>query len=151
MTALLAPRAGRTATRRPALTALPKRNEQMATIPFLLVVAGVLALAMVGMLLLVTNLQDQAFLVQSKQQEAQVLSNKASLLQTEVADARSISSLADRAQRLGMHADTRAVPIRLSDGKVLGNARAARGSDLPKTAYSANTPRKPGAQSGGGQ
>lgn len=151
MTALLAPRVGRNATRRPALTALPKSAGQMATIPFLLVVAGVLAAAMVGMLLLVTNLQDQAFVVQNKQQEARVLSNRASLLQTEVADARSISSLAERAQKLGMRPDTRAVPIRLSDGKVLGTAKAARGNDLPKTSYSANTSNTATTQSGGGQ
>lgn len=100
-----------------------------------MVVALVLALGMVGMLVLTTALQDQAFAVQSRQHQANVLASQVSQLQAEVADARSVKSLAIAAAKLGMRPNPYAVPLRLSDGKVLGTARAVYGNEVPGVRY----------------
>jgi hypothetical protein len=107
----------------------------MSTVPFVMVVAFVLALGMVGMLVLTTALQDRAFAVQSSQHEANVLASQVSQLQAEVADARSVKSLAIAATRIGMRPNPYAVPLRLSDGKVLGEARPVYGNEVPGVRY----------------
>jgi hypothetical protein len=136
MTALLAPRAPRETSKKPALTAIGKPNRPLSTIPFVLFLAGMLAVGMVGMLILSTTLQNQAFDVQSKQREANVLASKVSSLQTQVAQARSMDSLAADAQKLGMRPNPYTVPLRLSDGKVLGKAREVSGDEMPTLDYS---------------
>lgn len=135
MTAQLAPRPSRESTRGPRLAALAAPNQQVATIPFVLIVAAVLALGMVGMLFLSTTLQNQSFAIQDKQHQATVLADQVSQLSTQLADERSVKSLASKAYRLGMRPDPHAVPMRLSDGKVLGKAQAVVGSELPRVRY----------------
>jgi hypothetical protein len=131
MTALLAPRPPRETSGRPTLKAIGAPDRQLSTIPFVLILAGILAAGMVGMLILSTTLQDQAFAVQSKQREANVLASRVSALQTEVAEARSVGSLAAGAQKLGMTPNPYTVPLRLSDGRVLGSARKVSGNEIP--------------------
>jgi hypothetical protein len=138
MTALLAPRTPREASAKPALKALGKPKSRLSRIPFLLILAGILAAGMVGMLILSTTLQDQAFAVESKQSEANVLASKVSSLETQVAEARSVNSLAGKAEKLGMRPNPYTVPIRLSDGKVLGKAREVTGTEMPTVNYSQN-------------
>lgn len=135
MTALLAPRPSREPNRGPRLKALTAPNQQVATIPFVLIVAAVLAAGMVGMLFLSTMLQNQAFAIQDKQHQATVLADQVSQLNTQLAQERSVKSLAAKAHRLGMRPDPYAVPLRLSDGKVLGKAQVVFGSELPSVRY----------------
>lgn len=137
MTALLAPRPSRESNRGPRLKALAAPNQQVATIPFVLIMAAVLAVGMVGMLFLSTTLQNQSFAIQSKQHQATVLADQVSQLNTQLAQARSVKNLAAKAHRLGMRPDPYAVPMRLSDGKVLGKAHAVAGSELPGVRYPA--------------
>lgn len=134
MSAQIAPRPG-APSRRPPLREVPKRTGRISTVPFVLVVALVLGMGMVGMLVLTTALQDQAFAVQSRQHEANVLASQVSQLQAEVADARSVKSLAIAAAKLGMRPNPYAVPLRLSDGKVLGSARPVYGNEIPGVRY----------------
>jgi len=107
----------------------------VSTIPFVLTLAAILAVGMVGMVVLATTLQGQAFAVQARQHEANVLANQVSQLQAQVAEARSIKSLAVEAQGLGMRSDPYAVPIRLSDGKVFGTPRTVLGNEVPGARY----------------
>jgi hypothetical protein len=134
VSAEVAPRPGKS-SRRPELREVPRREGRIATVPFVLVVALVLGLGMVGMLVLTTALQEQAFAVQRQQHQANVLASQVSQLQAEVADARSVKSLAIAAAKLGMRPNPYAVPLRLSDGKVLGKDRPVLGNEIPGVRY----------------
>ena len=135
MTAQLAPRPGRESTRRPDLRALDKPQRRSSIVPFIVMMAVVIAVGMAGMVVLATALQGQAFAVQNRQHEANVLANQVSQLEDEVATARSVQSLAVAAQNLGMRPNPYSVPMRLSDGKVIGKARAVLGNELPSMRY----------------
>lgn len=135
MTALLAPRPSRDSRNGPRLKALTKPAQQVATIPFVLIVAAVLLVGMVGMLLLSTTLQNQSFDIQKRQHQATALADQVSQLQGELAQQRSVRNVAAKAHQLGMRPDPYSVPLRLSDGKVLGKARPVTGSELPNVRY----------------
>jgi hypothetical protein len=135
MSAQLAPRPARESTRRPRLRALEPPKQRAATMPFVVVMVVILAIGMAGMVILATALQGQAFAVQDKQHQANALANQVSQLQAQVADARSIKNLAIAAQGLGMRPDPYAVPLRLSDGKVLGTSRTVLGNEVPGVHY----------------
>ncbi len=134
MSAQVAPRQSQQSPRA-SLREVPKPAERVATVPFVLVVVVLLAFGMVGMVVLTTALQDQAFAVQESQHEANILASQVSQLETEVADARSVKSLAIAASKLGMRPNPYAVPLRLSDGKVMGTARSVYGNELPGVKY----------------
>jgi len=134
MTAQLAPRPN-PERRRPLLRPVPRAASSLATIPFVAVVASVLALGMVGILVLTTALQNQAFVVQDRQRQAAVLATKVSGLQAAVADKRSVQSLAVAAQSLGMRPNPLAANLRLDDGDVVGKASAVTGIEVPSMRY----------------
>lgn len=134
MTALLNPGSGRVRQRRTQLKPVPGRRNRMATTPFVLVVALVMAVGMVGLLLLTTAVQDQAFAVQSKQREATALASRVSSLQAQAANARSVSNLAELAQRLGMRPNPYGAGITL-DGRVVGRPSPVFGGEVPGIRY----------------
>ena len=111
MTALLAPRPSHPETG-PGLAPVPPLRRQLATPWFIALLAAVLGLGMVGLLVLTTALQNQAFAVGDRQALAQALANDLSDLQARVADARSVQSLALAAQGLGMVPDTYPAQLR---------------------------------------
>jgi len=134
MTAQLAPRPN-PERRRPGLSPVPRAASSLATVPFVAVVAAVLALGMVGILVLTTALQNQAFVVQDRQHQAAVLATKVSGLQAAVADKRSVQSLAVAAQTLGMRPNPQAANLRLDDGDVIGKAAVVSGIEVPAVRY----------------
>jgi hypothetical protein len=107
----------------------------MATIPFVMVIALVLAVGMVCLLVLTTALQDQTFVVQSRQREAERLSDQLAALQAEIADARSVTHLAVAAQELGMRPNPYGAQLQLPDGTVVGTATAVTGGEIPGLRY----------------
>ena len=135
MTALLAPKPDRNAPGRPQLRPVAAPRRQMRTAGFIAVVAVVLGLGMVGVLILTTMLQDQAFDVQRRQSEAAALANELSDLEAQVADARSMHTLAVSAQRLGMKPNTYPAQLRLPDGKVIGKPAKVMGGEVPSVRY----------------
>lgn len=135
MTALLAPKPDRGAPGRPQLRPVAAPRRQMRTAGFVAVVAAVLGLGMVGVLILTTMLQDQAFDVQAKQAEAASLANQLSDLEARAADARSMHSLALAAQQLGMKPNPYPVQLRLPDGKVIGDPAKVMGGEVPSVRY----------------
>ncbi len=135
MSAQLAPRPVREATPRPRLRAVDAPRVRPATLPFVVVMVVILAVGMAGMVVLTTALQGQAHLVTTKQHEATVLANRVSQLKAQLADTRSITHLANAAQGLGMRPNPQAMPMRLSDGKVLGTARPVLGNEVPSVRY----------------
>ena len=135
MTALLAPPPGRQTQERPRLRPVPGQRRRMSTVPFVLVVTIVLALGMVALLVLTTALQNQAFGVQRAQRDANALAIRLSSLQSDVADARSVQSLAVAAQHLGMRPNPYEAQIRLPDGVVIGQPRVVLGGEVPTVRY----------------
>ena len=141
MTAMPAPRPERrsapdpTTTPRPRLRPVPPRRRRMATVPFAMVVALVLAAGMVGLLVLTTALQNQTFVVQKKQAEADQLADQLAALQAQVADARSVQNLAVAAQKLGMRPNPYGAQIVLPDGTVVGKAISVTGVEIPSVRY----------------
>ena len=146
MTALLAPRThpGRSADQPPKLRPVPDRRRQMAGVPFMFVLALVMALGMVGVLVLNTALQNQAFAVQERQREANELGYLLSDLEAEAAQTRSAASLAIRAQELGMKPNPYPVLLRLPDGSVVGTPTQVLGGEVPSVRY--RTPEEAAAQ-----
>ena len=149
MTALVDPRPGRQApgretTERPQLRPVPGTRGRMSTVPFVLVVAVLLALGMVGLLVLTTALQEQAFAVQRTQREANTLAIRLSALQDQVATARSIQNLSVTAQHLGMRPNPYGAQLRVSDGVVIGDPRVVFGGEVPTVRYL--TPEQAAAQ-----
>ncbi len=134
MTAQLAPRPN-PERRRPILRPVPRAASSLATIPFVAVVASLLALGMIGILVLTTALQNQAFVVQDRQHQAAVLATQVSGLQAAVADKRSVQSLAVAAQSLGMRPNPQAASLRLDDGDVVGKATTVTGIEVPSMRY----------------
>ena len=135
MTALLAPPPAKQAPERPRLRPVTGVRRRMSTVPFVLVVAVVLAVGMVVLLVLTTALQDQAFGVQRKQREANALAIRVSSLQAVVADARSVQSLAVAAQHLGMRPNPYQAQLRLPEGAVIGKPRVVLGGEVPTVRY----------------
>lgn len=139
MTALLAPRPNRGAPERPRLRPVAPPRRQMRTPGFVAVVAAILVMGMVGVLILTTMLQDQAFDVQRRQSEAAALANQLSDLEARVAQARSMQSLAVAAQELGMKPNPNPALLRLPDGKVVGEPTKVTGGEIPSVRYITET------------
>lgn len=131
-------------TARPALREVPRPARRLATVPFVMVVAVMLAVGMVGVLVLTITLQAQAFTVQDEQRQANVLDAQLTSLQAQVAQARSIQHLAVAAQNLGMRPNPEAAQLRLSDGQVIGEAKVVTGAEIPTVRY--RTPEQVAAQ-----
>ena len=144
MTALWDPRPGRQTPIRPQLRPVPGTRRRMATVPFVMVVAVLLAAGMVGLLVLTTALQDQTFGVQRTQREANTLAIRLSALQDQVAAARSIQNLSVAALHIGMRPNPYGAQLRISDGAVLGEARVVLGGEVPTVRYL--TPEQAAAQ-----
>lgn len=135
MTALLAPKPEGRAPEAPPLRPVPRPRRQMRTVGFVVVVAAVLGLGMVGVLLLTTALQEQAFQVQARQREATALANELSDLESQVTQARSVHHLGVAARRLGMRPNPYPAQLRLPDGKVTGEPRRVVGGEVPSVRY----------------
>lgn len=90
--------------------------------PFVVVVLAVLAAGLVGLILLSTAMQAQSFRIAELQKEATLLEARRQQLAAEVDRAQSPSGLAERALAEGMVPNANPVFLRLSDGKVIGEA-----------------------------
>ena len=128
-----APVAGK--PRRPSLHSVLARQQRMAKVPFMLVLALVMALGMIGLLVLTTALGNQAFAVQDRQREANELGYRLSDLDAQVNQARSAANLAIRAQELGMKPNPYPVLLRLPDGAVVGDPQQVTGGEVPSVRY----------------
>ncbi|MFS0884760.1 hypothetical protein [Aeromicrobium sp. 179-A 4D2 NHS] len=99
--------------------------------PFVVVVLGVLAVGLVGLILLSTAMQAQAFRIDELQQRATLLHAQKEQLATEVDQMQSPSGLAERALSEGMVPNANPVFLRLTDGKVIGEpVPAERGTNV---------------------
>lgn len=107
-------------------TALPLRlvapvRSRAGRAPFVVVVLTVLGTGLVGLILLSTVLQAQAFEIARLQSTADDLTVQEQDLRREAERLQAPADLAERAVRLGMVPNTNPVFLRSSDGKVVGD------------------------------
>jgi hypothetical protein len=102
---------------------------------FVMLVAGVLATGMIGLLVFSTALQDQTFEVNEKRSQATSLANELASLEAQLASANSITSLAAKAQDLGMRPNPYPAQLVLPSGKVVGDPKPVYGREVPGAEY----------------
>jgi hypothetical protein len=94
---------------------------------FVLIVTGILALALLTMLVINTSLAQGSFTVQTLRGEFQALQEQEQALLEEVAAASAPIALEYQARELGMVPSSTPVFISVPDGRVLGKPRPAPG------------------------
>ena len=93
--------------------------------PFVVVVLMLVGSGLVGLILMSTVLQAQAFEVATLNQQVEDLETRQQALSRQVHQLQSPSHLASRALLLGMVPNANPVFLRLSDGTVVGKAKPA--------------------------
>lgn len=101
---------------------------------FVLIITGILALALLAMLVINTSLAQGSFTVQTLRTEYQALLEQEQALLEEVAAASAPIALEYRARELGMVPSMTPVFIAVPDGQVLGKPRPAPGIASQTTA-----------------
>lgn len=134
MSALAQDRSPGPGRRRP-LSAVPKPPAILGRTPFLLILASVLVLGMVGVLLLNTTLQSRAFDVRRLQRQANELAYLRADLDSKARLLATTEELARRAKDLGMVANPYPVYVVLPSGEVRGVPKPVQGSELPLLAH----------------
>jgi hypothetical protein len=103
----------------------------------MLLVAGMLAAGLLGLLLLNTVLAQDAFVVHDLQKQSALLTDQEQELQQQVEVEASPERLAVRARALGLVPSENPVFLRLRDGRVLGVPAPAKALPKPKPKPSA--------------
>ncbi|MCA1822719.1 MAG: hypothetical protein ABR520_11765 [Mycobacteriales bacterium] len=142
---------GAARTERPRLSVVPAAAPRARRAPFVLLTLGVLAVGLVALLLLNTLVGQDAFRLHDLARRAAVLQEQQEALEQEVVALDAPGALAARAAKLGMVPAGGPAFLRLSDGKILGDARPAgvvtRPSPGAATAHSSPHPTpRPSAQ-----
>jgi hypothetical protein len=113
------------------LQAVEPPASRLSRAPFLLVLIGVFGLGMAGLLMLNTTLQNQAFSSRALDRQATELTYTQAALENQIAVVSAPPELARRASALGMRPNPYPVLLEMPSGKVLGEARAVTGNELP--------------------
>lgn len=123
-------RAGRPSGRR-RLSVVAAAPAPIRRTPFLAVLAVVLGLGLVGLLVLNTTLQNQAFAARNLNREASLLANQQAQLQSRVDELRTPQTLADKAATLGMRPNLNPAFVKLPEGTIVGNPQHVGSGALP--------------------
>ena len=132
-------RAG-TPLRRSGLRVVPAPRRRAPRLPFLLLVAGLLGGGLISLLLINTALAQGAFVAGDLQTRSASLADREQALEQQVAVLESPSSLAARAEALGMVPSANPVFIRAADGAVLGVPEPAQAPPPPPAPVNKPTP-----------
>lgn len=116
---------------RPQLRSIASPQRRMGAVPFALTLVAVVVAGMVGLLVLTTALQNQAFEIREKQRVATELGYRASDLTSQVNRASSPSELGRRAAAQGMVPNTNGTFIDVRNGTVVGDPVPARAGAMP--------------------
>lgn len=121
----------------PGLAAVaPRPVTRISRLPFVLVVLGVLAVGMVGVLVLNITIQSGAGQLRTLQRQAEEFGYQQAALQSRVDVLRSSTHLASEATRLGMRPDPNPAFIVLPAGTVQGTPARVDGSAMAGLRYS---------------
>ncbi|GGF37990.1 hypothetical protein GCM10011519_09420 [Marmoricola endophyticus] len=115
--------------RRPRLAVVPERIARRSRVPFLGLVGLVLVLGVGGLLLFNTWMQQSAFTATRLQDRADDLENRQQSLSMALEKKNDPQELAVRARGLGLVPAVNPAFVRLGDGKVLGEPKAAAAGD----------------------
>ncbi len=105
---------------RPTVKAVAAPTPRIRRVPFLLLLAGILGVGMIGLLVLNTTLQSQAFESRTLNQQAALLTNQQAQWQTRVDGLRTPATLVHKALQLGMVPNPRPAYVTVPQGKILG-------------------------------
>ena len=134
MSALWAPLAARSddgRTTRQSLRAVAEPAPRLARFPFLLVLIGLFGMGMVGLLMLNTTLQSQAFESRTLNRQATELAYTQADLEYQLAALAAPQELARRASELGMRPNPFPAFLVLPSGKVVGKPIPVSGHEVP--------------------
>lgn len=113
------------------LRLVPPPRPRLARMPFLIVLVGLVGVGMVGLLLLNTGLQNQAFQASELRRQAAEMSYQEGELVQLVIEAGSTRELTRKATELGMRPSRGVAFVELPDGRVSGNPVDEDGLFLP--------------------
>lgn len=116
---------------RSRLQAVAPPTARLARFPFLLVMIGVFGLGMVGLLMLNTTLQNQAFQARALNRQATELAYAQADLENRLDAAAAPQELARRASAFGMRPNPYPAFLVLPKGKVIGEPRPVTGAEAP--------------------
>ncbi|WP_432559190.1 hypothetical protein [Granulicoccus sp. GXG6511] len=122
-------RPGRNGQRR--LRLVPQPRPRMARLPFLTLLIALVGAGMVGLLLLNTSLQNQAFKASELRRTAAEMAYSVGELEQLLTEAESTRELSRRATALGMRPNRDIAFVQVPDGLVSGEPRASDGLYLP--------------------
>ncbi len=128
-----------TAARLPRLVLLPA-PQRRSRLPFALVVLLLIGSGLIGLLLLNTVLAQDAFVLFGLQQKSAALDDQEQQLRETVAREAGPTVLASRAAALGMVPGGDPLFLRLPDGAVLGDPKAAGGVAPQPTTHASISP-----------
>ena len=134
MSALWAPITGRRdefKTTRRQLHAVTEPAPRLARFPFLLVLIGIFGIGMVGLLMLNTTLQSQAFQSRTLNRQATELAYAQADLENQLVALEAPQELARRASELGMRPNPFPGFLQLPSGKVVAKPRSVQGGEVP--------------------
>lgn len=129
--------AARARSTRPAspprrLDLVPRPAARTPRTPFVVLVMAMTVAGLVGLLVLNTAMQKNAFELAALREQSTTLATRQAALEVEVGTLSSPDNLADKGGDLGMVPNANPVFLRLDSGKVIGRPEPARaGTNLP--------------------
>ncbi len=131
MSALLAPVESPAQAPFNRLRSLPRTRVRLARLPFLIVLAVVVALGMAGVLVLSVTLQQRADQLSTLRSQDAELGYQEASLQAQVEQLSSVTALSHRAWQLGMRPNPAPVFINLRTGAIIGTPTPVTGHEMP--------------------
>ena len=131
------------AVERARLTVVPRTRTKAPKVPFVMLVSAVLLAGVVGLLMFNTTMQQHAFTASELEASASDLRSQKQSLQFEIEELRSMQSVAERAQKMGMTVQGAPAFLRLDGrgGTVAGNSTEPVGLEFDATLPSAPKPK----------
>jgi hypothetical protein len=112
------------------LRAVPGLPERMARIPFITVLIAIFGVGMVGLLVVNTSLQNQAFESRALNRQAAQLVYAEAELQSQLNQVRTPQQIATKASALGMRANPYPAFLVVPSGKVIGERHRIAGDEM---------------------
>lgn len=112
------------------LRAVPSLPARMARIPFISVLIAIFGIGMVGLLMVNTTLQNQAFESRSLNRQAAQLVYQEAELQSQLNKLRTPDQIASKASALGMRANPKPAFLVVPSGKVIGEQYRVTGKEM---------------------
>ena len=114
---------------RPRLRPVADPSPRLARFPFLLVLIGIFGIGMVGLLMLNTTLQNQAFEARALNRQATELAYVQADLERRLEEHAAPGELALAASKLGMRPNPHPAFLVLPEGRVVGEPKPVNGSE----------------------